>query len=384
VLAHAAILLVQEQGAALLRPDDAARWLRIATAQAERFADPELAALTLVAEGLELAALGELETSVARFDTALPKLRELFGEHHPELARARLALSATAIAIGDATRAKREAELALASLQQTLGPTDLRTGAAEAALARALVAAGELPAARSHAELAVKVPVPSQSLRHDRDRGTFEGVLGDVLTAAGAHGDALAAYRDAQIGLYTGPTKADPLLWEARSQIAADDREAGLAGLAAARAELESQIGVDDPRLVAMLRAIAAAQRDAGEIALARATLSRAIELADAVLGYGPRTAELQWDLAALEEADGHRERSLELLDDAHVPMTSALGLHHPRVAATVLARADLAWALGQKDYAGRLYGAVLGELDASFGPKDARTVRARARKLDE
>ncbi|MBC8073094.1 MAG: hypothetical protein IAG13_32525, partial [Deltaproteobacteria bacterium] len=76
----------------------------------------------------------------------------------------------------------------------------------------------------------------------------------------------------------------------------------------------------------------------------------------------------------------GEQRRALELYDDAHVWMTSALGLEHPRVAESVLARADLAWELGDTAYAGGLYGAVLGELQASFGPKDARAMRARTR----
>jgi eukaryotic-like serine/threonine-protein kinase len=384
VLARAAIALVEQQGAGLLRSREAARWLRIATSQAERFGDPRLAAATLVAQGVELHALGELRDAVEHFELALPKLREALGEQHPELARARLELSSTLLNVGELDRAKRGAELAHASSLATLGPTDLRTAAAEALLARVLLAQGVLPAAREHAEHALHIPFPGQSLRHDYDRGRDYGLLGDVLAAQGAHADAGKAYRDAEIGLYTGVPQAEPLLWEGRWLLDGGEQEAGLARLDEALAMLESNVGVDDPRLLAMLRAVAAARVRAGAIELARATLLRALELGIATLDHGPRVGELQWDLAELERGAGDLPRALELLDDAHLPMSGALGQGHPRVVASVLARADLAFELGDAAYAGGLYGAVLHDLQASFGPKDPRVMRARARRVDQ
>ncbi len=384
VLALAAIALVEEQGGGLLRPQEASRWLRIATGQAERFADVRLAAATLVAEAIELQALGELLAAVERLEAALPKLREVVGERHPEHARARLVLASTLLALDETDRARREAEAAFDVLTAVLGPTDLRTAAAEAIVARTLLAAGDLPAAHARAEHALDVPFPSQSIRHDHDRGRYYGLLGDVLGAEGKHADALVAYRDAKIGLYVGVPKAEPMLWEAQSLLALGQRDEALAGLDAALAELESQVGNDDPRLVAALRTIAAARRRGGDDEGARKALERALAIGEAQLGFGPIPALVQWDLAALERDAGATAKALALLDDAHLPLSSAFGLRHPRVAESVLARADLAWELGQKDYAGGLYGAVLGELQARFGPKDARAVRAQQRKLAE
>jgi tetratricopeptide (TPR) repeat protein len=221
----------------------------------------------------------------------------------------------------------------------------------------------------------------SQSLRHDFDHGTYLGLVGDVAAARGDAAAALASYEKAKIYLYVDAPKATPLLWEARLRIDTGTVREGLGRLDEALAILDASLEPDDARRIDPLIAIGRAQRRAKKIAAARATLERAVAIAEASYGFSARTSLLQHELAALEAEAGNDARALQLYDDAHVALGSAFELHHPRVVATLLARADLAYGLGQREYAGRLYGSIADELMQQRGPKDASTMRARARR---
>jgi hypothetical protein len=90
------------------------------------------------------------------------------------------------------------------------------------------------------------------------------------------------------------------------------------------------------------------------------------------------------WDLAAVERADGKPKRALELYDDAHVPLSGAFAQRAPQMVDSLLARADLAWDLDQKDYAGRLYDTIVDDLTKQRGPKDGGAARARLRRIEQ
>ncbi len=384
VLARAGLLLVEQYGGVQLRLADADRWQRLVATLESRLGDPWLAGALLTATGVSLDGRAEYRGALASFEAALPKLVEALGPGHPEVARVLLATAQTQLAFGQFDRADATVDRAIDLLAASIGGTDLRYAAALAGRARIALARGALAEAREAADKVVKLPSISQSLRHDFDRGAYLGVLGDVMAAQGSTAEALATYEQAKVYLYVDAPKVLPLLWQGRLLIATDDLKAGLVRLDEARAELELHFEKDDPRRIDPLCAIGRAQRQAKRFAGARATLEAALELANAELGAGPRTSLVKWELAALEVDQGHTAAALELYDDAHVWLTSAFELEDPRLVESLLARADLAWALGQHEYGARLYDGIVDDLSKQWGPKDARAARARARRAHE
>ncbi len=380
----AAVALVEVLGPAALRPVDAGRWADAAAAIVARIDDATLRGELALARGLERAALSDPLAAVASLDAATDALRTAVGEDHPTFARARLARAAAALVLDDPATARRESDDAVASLARSVGPEDLRYGAALAVQARVRLVTGDATEAQRSIEAAISIAFPSESLRHDFDRGRWLGVLGEIQRSRGDLDAAAKSFEDAMIYLYVEPEKALPLSWQGALAIERGATADGLARLDAALAAAVAGLGEDDPRLVPLLSDIGRAQRRAGAIAAARRSFERAVGLAEAHFGFAPATALAQWDLAELERADGHDARALELFDDVYVPLVGAFGQHHWRVRESTLARADLAWALGQHAYGGRLYDAIVAELEAAYGPADPRAQRARSRRRPE
>ncbi|MBX7082418.1 MAG: protein kinase [Nannocystaceae bacterium] len=384
VLVRAAIALVHEHGAVLLDRSEGERWRQIAATTLARRPDPALQAELVraqaqleLAHGELLAAAQLLEDSLQALPTDATLPRAYAGQ---TLAQVRLEL-------GELDAAAAAAAGACTALQRVLGPRDLRVAECLALQGRVAIARGDLAAAQTAIDAAIAAPFPSQSLRHDLDRGRYHGARVELQLAQGDAASARRSAETAAIYLYTGALTPWPPLWQARALARTPTAPAAAIAtqLAAATTALDEALPqTDDPRRIEILQALAAVQAERGRRADAIATLERALAVAESTLGFGPRTASVQWQLAAIERDAGHRARALALFDDAHVPMASALGTSHPRVSAATLARADLAWDLGQHDYGGRLYAAVADELATAAGAEDPRTQRARARARAE
>jgi tetratricopeptide (TPR) repeat protein len=381
VFARAALLLIEQTGGPQQRPADALRWQHLLAPVQSRLADPWLTGALAGATAAALHGRAEYTPALASYETAVAQLTVALGEHHPELARMQLGAAATHLALGQPERATVLAAAADAILLAAVGPGDLRYAAAKAMAARAAIDRGDLEAAGAAADAAAHIPLFSQSLRHDFDHGTYLGLVGDVAAARGDTAGALASYDKAKIYLYVDAPKATPLLWEGRLRIDTGSVRDGLARLDEALAILDANLAADDARRIDPLLLIGRAQRRAKKLAAARTTLERALAIVEASYGFSARTALVQHELAALEVEAGHVERALELYDDAHLPLVGAFDLRHPRIVASLLARADLAFGLGQAEYAGRLYGSIADDLMQQRGPKDAATMRARARR---
>ena len=381
---RAAIALVVQQGAIMIQPAATKRWLRIASSIADRIDEPRLTAEVRLATATAQRGILELTTARATSKEAITAHEEAFGDEHPWVALALIEASNVAYDLLDAEQAKQHADRAAKLLRKTLGPDDLRLCVALTALARAQLLAGELEAAAKTIETAVKIPFPSSSLRHDYDRGDALLVQGDIEAAQGDHEAALKTYEKAEIYHYTGDRKAQPPLRRGALLVQIGRNADGLKVLAAALAELESHYDADDPRLVAALRALGEAQSKAGQHKAARATLERAVKIADDAVGFGPFTARSKIDLAKAERVAGNHERALELFDDAHVPWVGGYGMHHPKVVEELLARADLAYRLGNKKYAGRLYRTNADDIAELYGEESEEAKRALARKTDD
>jgi tetratricopeptide (TPR) repeat protein len=380
VQAEAAVALVVEQGARQLRPGDAERWRRMAESMAARRADKPLEARTALAVGLEQHALGDLVKAAATLERALSLLRSLHGGDHPEVADGLVALSLVYGDLERAAEAKASADEARSMLARIVGRAALRRVAAEVARARAVWAAGKLDQAEAAARVAVKLPLSSLSQRHELDRAECHDLLGDILAARGKTKEALAAYDDALIHRYQGPERAETLRRRGTLLVATGKQAEGLRELERALTLASEHYGADDPRLSPYLSARGRAEAQSGHVAQGRASLGRALALIDKAIGYGPLWARAHFDCGELEQEDKREREALRHFDAAWVPFSGAYGDDHPRVTRILLLRADLAFALGDHEYAKRLYGSVLERLVKERGADDPDSRRARER----
>ena len=379
---QATTLLVEVHGGLLWRPLDADRWQRVAAAIDSRIDDAPTGGALALATGIAMHGRAENGAAIASFDAARGDLVLALGNDHPEVARVLVETAKARLMLGEIDEAEGLTNRAIEILAKSVGTADLRYGAALAQRARNLLGKGANAEALAAAELAVEVPIMSQSLRHDLDHGWYLGLVGDARAALGDTTGALATWEKAKIYLYVDAPRVWPLVWQGALLIDTGKAKDGLARLEDARRELDEHLAKDDARRIEALCAIGRAEHRADKLAAARKTLESALVIAEAKLGFGPRTSLVQWDLAAVEAADGKTKRALELYDDAHVALSGTFSSHDPRMVDSLLARADLAWTLDQKDYAGRLYDGVVDDLTKRVGPKDARAARARERRI--
>ncbi len=382
--ASAAITLVEQHGAGRLRPTQAQRWQRVAGSLADRTEDARLRAGVTLAQGRAQRASLEWVAARETLDDAVDRHKATYGPDHPRNAEARIAFARVLTAAGDTDAALHQAGRACEILRRSVGPEDLLLAAGLVALARAHLAADQLDEALAVIDEAGGIVWGSNSIRHDYDHGDVLVTRGDILAAKGDPEAALEAYQKAEIYHYVGPRKAMPSLHRGVMLVSLGRLDEGVASLQTALAELESHYAPDDPRLVDALRSLGHALREQGRLKAARPHLERALRIADASFGFGPFKARSLMDLARLEQQAGNEARALELYDDGHVPLLAAYDMDHPEVVAELLARADLAFSLGQKGYAGRLYRSTLRRFIEVYGEGSPAVARAQARQTDD
>ncbi len=377
----AALALVDLLGAGQLRIDEARTWSTIASALGARLDDAGLRGRTLLAEARALAAVAEHPEALAKLVAAEPLLREGYGELHPWLVELELARAEASLATAQLDAAERAALAAERMALATVGPHALLTVRATAERARVALARGQLDEAERLATTASKIPGVGRSSRHDLDRGHCIGLLGDIALARAEPAAALERYREAEVFLYAGPESALPLLWQGVAQLRLGERAAAFVQIDAGWARIDESWAADDLRRLGLLRLVGLAAVEAGALKRARVALERAVELADVELGYGPQLARAKADLGRLERLAGHPKEALVLLDASYVGMVGGFGQHHPEIVTVSLARADLAWELGDIEYAGGLYRVIADELVSRRGAQDPASLRAAARR---
>lgn len=377
---RAATRLLRLHGADQTNVTNLERWRRVTGAFVERLGDPFITAEVMLAEADAVAGLGEFDNARALLGSTLELHEKLYGETHPAVAGVHLRLARVALALEQPSKAGEHAHRALTISEATLGRHDLQTVAAVRVAAQVALAEAQLEDAEALARRSVDDLDLFSTPRHDLDRGTGMLLLGDILVARGDRDAAKEAYGAAKVLHYVGRWRAYPLLrlssWARTGGDTKGARDLAREGLAILEAELEPT----DVRLADGLRALADAQRDHGDFDGARQTLRAVLAIVDAQVGFGPMKSRCLQDLAVVEVAAGELEAALKLRDDAHVPFSSAYGQDSPQVAEAVLIRADLAWELGKRDYAKRLYGSVVRRLGALRGEEDDATQRARSR----
>lgn len=357
-----------------------ARWRRVTGAFVERLGDPFVTAGVMRANAAVLLAHLELERAVEHLGKTLEVHEELYGTMHPKLAEVHRLRSEVALELGALDEAKDHAERALEISEATLGPLDLDTLATLRLAARVALAQGRLEDAEALATRSVDGLAVYSTVRHDIDRGDGLLVLGDVQRALGEVDAARDTYEGAKTLHYQGHWRAYPLLRLSSLELAGGNTKAAISNARDALAVLEDNLDAGDVRRIDGLRALARAQQAHGVISSARQNLQDVRTLVDAQVGFGPLKSRSSIELAELEAADGRTAEALALLDDAHVAWSNAYGLRHPSVIDCTLTRADLAWELEKRDYARRLYGAVLEGLEVHRGGDDPAVVRARRR----
>ncbi|WP_198154697.1 hypothetical protein [Plesiocystis pacifica] len=134
-----------------------------------------------------------------------------------------------------------------------------------------------------------------------------------------------------------------------------------------------------DPRRIPLLLDIAAGLLERGQPALAGTVLERAALLAGPVHeSFGVR-ARIDRLRAQVARAAGDDARALELLNEAYLGTDGDFGMGHPELDRLNLERADLAWSLGDRAFAERLYGTLKDHDLDPLGPEAAARVRSRA-----
>jgi tetratricopeptide (TPR) repeat protein len=376
VQGEAATLLLRIHGALLLDAAKLERWRRLTGGFAERLGDPALTAAVMVAEAEGLIARLELREARTLLDEALSVHTELFGERHPAVATVHRRLAEVALALDDPAQAQAHAQSAVRILEATVGAREPATSEALRVAAQVALHRAEPVEATALAKRAEDAMVLVSTAVHEVHRGRALLVQGDVLVSIEDFTAAEEAYEDAELYLRHGSWTAAVPLRLARLRLAQGDPGGAVEQARVALGGLEG----DDTRRTPALRVLAQAQRAGGDLDGALKTLSEVADLVRTHVGYGPLQSRARIEMASVVREMDEPALALKLLDDAHVPWVGAYGLHHPRVVDLVLARADLAWELEQRDYARRLYGNLTDELQDQRGPEDPATVRARAR----
>jgi eukaryotic-like serine/threonine-protein kinase len=303
----------------------------------------------------------------------------VLGQAWLTLSSARLALEEPRAAVEAAVRA-REMWAALA------GDDHLRLTIAEAALARArlstaLATGAKLDGAMKAARRALDGGGVGMSLRHDDVRGQAFDLLGSALARAGRLDEAREAFDKGQGNRYEEPPGAYARMARAMALSDADQAAEALAAAAEALVIAEKHHGKDDARLVPLLRAHARVLSTASRHAPAEQALERARSLVSASQGFTALVGMIDEDRGHVAAAAGNPRRALELFDKAHVPSSTGYGWDHRHMVAAVLRRADLAYGLGRKKYAGQLYRGCAGNLAEWLGPEHPDARRAAERR---
>lgn len=380
---EAALAAMTERGARWLDRGEAQRWRRVVVgllAQGEAgHAD---------ARGRLEARLALADVHVALAERELVHARERLADVDDAVARLdagdplRLELGLAAVAVerelGQLVPARAHAD-ALVDVATREHPGTPLHAAVMLAHAEVCLAAGELAAAAASADAAMRMLVPGRSRRHDHARAAALGLAGRIAAAAGDPAAAETAFERAAALAADEPVRAWPGLWRGELALARGNTAAGLVAIDDALAGLDVALAPDDARRLPLLEFAARALLDAGELRWARVVYALALALVDRRLGACPRRALLLRELGELELRAGDPAAAREHLDAAHVMLAGGLGLRHPIVVRASLARADLAWQLGERDDAASLYRVLIRDLDALAEHEAAARARLRA-----
>jgi len=391
VLGRAALELVDLVGARQLRPADAEPWIRIVRADAQRFGDQRLEAALEAKIGAVQQAQAEYRDAHKSITKALKLQRGLYGNEHSSVAATLEQLAGVELDLERADQSLKLGREALGIWQQVAGKNGLRSAQAQTVIGRALLALRKPTEALKHHKRAADIRQRKQPLWYGLDTAISLDDKGLVLQQLGRFDEARKAFDDATKKRNGFPDFSVPLpeLWISLSNkgdllLAEGKTDQAVANHRQAVELLEQRYGMTDPRLVAPLRRLGLAQAAVGQPAAGVKTLRRALKL---TLKKLPRTTLIgliDSELGRVELQAKQPRKALKHFDDAYVSLVGGFDVYHRRIEQNVLIRADLAYELGQQDYAGRLYRSAARALLKRHGPDHPDTKRATERAAPE
>jgi tetratricopeptide (TPR) repeat protein len=376
-----ALELAEVIGVELASPVEAERWLK--TAIELRPAGDDAAALQV--------ALTEGRLRMGAADYALAKealtkavsLANQLDERSAASALARTLLAEAYLGLEEPDHAASRAEQAIELLESLGGDHDMRLADPLIALGRARSLVGRHDDAIATLLRARKLR-EGESMRFADDRLFFaQEALAEAYGAAGKLAEAEKELRHASANMEVHASMDGRRVWKAVGAGALLERQGKPRDAAVTIAEglaiAEKEWGVDDPRLVDPLCALARAQSLAGDHAAARKTHERALALADAAFGMvSTKRGLVAMEMGEASERAKDDKRALADYDDAYLGL-SGLGAGHPRVDANVVRRAALCERLGDRKRALELMGAALSTRERLRGADDPSVAALRS-----
>ncbi len=320
-VAEAGLALMYEEGAQLQNPERGHFWDEFVKATQQRVGE------NLPLEASRMDHLGSLLLQEQRYEEALPLIQKalqtnerLYGEDNPKAQAARSNYAAALFRQERYAESEAVFEQMLRSRERVMGkdhPT-LLIGLQNLAMVHLLRHQNEkaLEVAQRGVEVAERALGP-------KSRRTLLGYigLGRVQSALGQHAQAVATTRRAVEAVADAPEK-DPfpgvaLLALAEVQLDAKDYPAAAASAEQTIAKL-TPVLPDGGEVVGALAILGEAQRGQGRLREARATLTRALKMADGSAGDRMGRAHVRFSLAqVLWESPPERSEALKLAQEA-------------------------------------------------------------------
>ena len=363
----AALALVEVLGAQLMQTAATKRWAKIVQADIDTFGDRDLEAALALHRAAMLQEVAEFRDATREAERAL---------EIADTAEAHLALGRALLGALDLDPALEHARTALQLTKERRPDRDVALARCHALLGHVLYARGDLTEALAAFEAAKKARIYPRSYDEDID----------ALASETGRAKAEAALRSpAAETTFTKAKQEWPAWWQNARVLSAhalwlSSQDRHTEAIAKAREAFEyakERVGDNDPRMVPTLRDLLQVLIAAGGLETAATIHVLTREILRTKVEYGPLYSFVHTTAADLHLARGDKKAALSELDDAYVTLSSAYGVRHRQVEINVLRRADLAWDLGQTDYARRLYGNMVDDLQTRFGPDHADTKRA-------
>jgi serine/threonine protein kinase/tetratricopeptide (TPR) repeat protein len=363
VTTEAALALVEIEGARRMRTAAAEKWIRIVQADVDAFDD------TVLAHTLALHRVA-IARAVAEFQDARTVAEEAL-QLRPKHLESQLAAARALLEADEAAGSLEHAGKALAIAEESFPEKDYRRARVHAAIGHALLALDQPEKALASFETARKLRIYPREYDEDIDEMLADIARARALAAVGRGPEAEEAFAEATREWPEWQENAEVMGQHALWLHAQGRRDEAVKKIRDALAYLEARVGVDDPRLVETLRRVGAIETN---LVAAEAALQRAGTLLEQV-EYGPLWGLVHETRADLRLRQGDTTGALAELDDAYVTLSSAFGVYGRRTRSNVRRRADLAWELGQKDYAARLYDSIAKEVAEAYGPTHPETM---------
>ncbi|MBS0658931.1 MAG: serine/threonine protein kinase [Verrucomicrobia bacterium] len=270
--------------------------------------------------------------------------------------------------------------------KQALAAAKLRAGDPRATLRAAIVMARTELALGKPTDAAERlIPFRKKSYEHfdlhDPLLAAVDDVIGLAREAEGKLPEARKEYEH-ELFVLTGIRAEHPLAarpWTRLARLSVKEGKDGRPEAEKAATLAAAAFGAESPAAVDALRALAVARAAKKDQVGALAALTTANDLVENQFGFvAPLAGDVAEERGLVLTAFGQWKDALTAHDDALLPLQARYGMHAMAVVQNLLRRADLAARLGDDEYAQRLYGVALPDLEARLGETSAEVLALR------